>query len=227
MEETGENHRSTASHWQTLSHNVSSTPGLSGICTHTDCIGRCTYNYHTIMTTRVPQRCYMFPAHIHVIGFSSKHRSFKFPPSQIYFMLTYHRNVSSWSIIYILGCILPDMFYIATSQTTLRLLHHKQNLGCHTIIISVPSQVWDIATSHSFQVGPSDIIQVAQISDNFRILIHVLHCCHINIDWIIYFFQYQQINFSDILDDQKQIKLFLDIWGIEVLLRTKITMIYK
>ena len=138
MEETGvpgKNHRPALCHWQTLSHNVSSTPGLSGICTHTDCIGSCTYNYHTIMTTRVPQRFFMFPAHIHAIGFSSKHRSFKFPPSQIYFMLTYHRNVSNWSIIYILGCILPDMFYIATSQTTLRLLHHKQNLGCHTIII--------------------------------------------------------------------------------------------
>jgi hypothetical protein len=32
VEETGENHRAVASHWQTLSHNVvSSTPHLSGI----------------------------------------------------------------------------------------------------------------------------------------------------------------------------------------------------
>jgi hypothetical protein len=31
----GENQRPAASHWQTLSHNiVSSTPLLSGICTH-------------------------------------------------------------------------------------------------------------------------------------------------------------------------------------------------
>ena len=36
MEGTGENHRSAASHWQTLSHNVvSSTPRLSGVQTHT------------------------------------------------------------------------------------------------------------------------------------------------------------------------------------------------
>jgi len=35
MEETRENHRPAASHWQTLSHNVvPSTPHLSGIPTH-------------------------------------------------------------------------------------------------------------------------------------------------------------------------------------------------
>ena len=35
VEETGENHRLVASHWQTLSYNVaSSTPPLSGIQTH-------------------------------------------------------------------------------------------------------------------------------------------------------------------------------------------------
>jgi hypothetical protein len=51
VEEAGvpeENHRSVASHWQTLSHNVvSSTPHLSGIRTHNDCIGRYKSNYHT------------------------------------------------------------------------------------------------------------------------------------------------------------------------------------
>ena len=35
VEETGENHRPAACHWQTLSHNVVlSTPRLSGIQTH-------------------------------------------------------------------------------------------------------------------------------------------------------------------------------------------------
>ena len=34
MEETGENHHPAASYWQTLSHNVSSTPRLSGVQTH-------------------------------------------------------------------------------------------------------------------------------------------------------------------------------------------------
>jgi hypothetical protein len=37
LEETkvpGENHRPVASHWQTLSHIVSSTPCLNGIRTH-------------------------------------------------------------------------------------------------------------------------------------------------------------------------------------------------
>ena len=45
VDETGENHRPAASHWQTLSHTVvSNTPRLSGIRTHnlvvigTDCI---------------------------------------------------------------------------------------------------------------------------------------------------------------------------------------------
>ena len=55
----GENHRSAASHWQTLSHNVvSSTPRLYGIRTrnvgedrYTDCIGSYKSNYHAITTT--------------------------------------------------------------------------------------------------------------------------------------------------------------------------------
>ena len=53
-----ENHRSGASHWQTLSHSiVSSTPLLNRIWTHwvigTDCRGTCSYKsyYQTITTT--------------------------------------------------------------------------------------------------------------------------------------------------------------------------------
>ena len=53
VEETGvpgENHRTVASHWQTLSHNiVSSTPRLSGIRTH---------NYQSITTTAAPPGLY-------------------------------------------------------------------------------------------------------------------------------------------------------------------------
>jgi hypothetical protein len=56
---SGENHRSAACHWQTLSHNVvSSTPRLWGIRTrnvggdrYTDCIGSYKSNYHAITTT--------------------------------------------------------------------------------------------------------------------------------------------------------------------------------
>jgi len=47
----GENHRPAASHWQTLSHAVSSTPRLSGIRTHN--LSGCKSNYHTITTTTV------------------------------------------------------------------------------------------------------------------------------------------------------------------------------
>jgi hypothetical protein len=60
VEETrvpGENHRSAASHWQTLSHNVvSSTPRLNGIWSHNvsddrpDWIDSHKSNYHTITT---------------------------------------------------------------------------------------------------------------------------------------------------------------------------------
>ena len=53
----GENHRSVASHWQTLSHNViSNTHRLSGIQTQnfSDCTVGCKSNYHTITTTTDP-----------------------------------------------------------------------------------------------------------------------------------------------------------------------------
>jgi hypothetical protein len=57
---SGENHRPVARHWQTLSHNVVHL-ALIEIETHninrdrhTDCIGRCKSNYHTIMTTTAP-----------------------------------------------------------------------------------------------------------------------------------------------------------------------------
>ena len=43
----GEHHRSAASHWQTLSHNVVLVILVIG----TDCIGSCKSNYHTIMAT--------------------------------------------------------------------------------------------------------------------------------------------------------------------------------
>jgi len=66
VEETGvpgENHRPSASHWQTLSHNiVSSTPRLSRIRTHnvsdigTDCIGSCKSNYHRSRPRRPRER---------------------------------------------------------------------------------------------------------------------------------------------------------------------------
>ena len=54
-EETGvprENHRPAASYWQTLSHNVSSTPChefelTTLVVIGTDCIGSCKSNFHT------------------------------------------------------------------------------------------------------------------------------------------------------------------------------------
>jgi hypothetical protein len=55
VEETGENHRSVASHWQTLSHLA-----LSGIrtlvMTGTGCIGSHKPYYHTITTTTAPDK---------------------------------------------------------------------------------------------------------------------------------------------------------------------------
>jgi len=57
----GENHRPAASDWQTLSHNaVLSTlhheQGSNSmlVVIGTDCTGSCKSNYHTIMTTMVP-----------------------------------------------------------------------------------------------------------------------------------------------------------------------------
>ena len=62
VEETEENHRPAASHWQTLSHNiVSSTPRLRGldlttlVVIGTDCIGSYTSNYITITTMTAPE----------------------------------------------------------------------------------------------------------------------------------------------------------------------------
>jgi hypothetical protein len=54
VEETGgpgENHRSVASHCQTLSHNV---VHLALIEIGTDCICSCKSNYHTITATTTP-----------------------------------------------------------------------------------------------------------------------------------------------------------------------------
>jgi hypothetical protein len=52
VEETGENHRPVASHWQTLSHNVahfawSRFELTTSVVIGTDCIGSCKSNYHT------------------------------------------------------------------------------------------------------------------------------------------------------------------------------------
>ena len=59
VEETAvprENHRSVASHCQTLFHNVVlSTPRHEPlVAIGTDCIGSCNSNYHTIMTMTTP-----------------------------------------------------------------------------------------------------------------------------------------------------------------------------
>jgi hypothetical protein len=65
VEETGvhgENHRSVASHWKTLSHNVVHL-ALIEIRNHkwwyigTDCIGICKSSYHTITATTAPFLC--------------------------------------------------------------------------------------------------------------------------------------------------------------------------
>ena len=63
VQETGENHRPVASHWQTLSHNVvqlalTEIKLRTSVVTGTDCIGSCKSNYHTITTTTAPwTRC--------------------------------------------------------------------------------------------------------------------------------------------------------------------------
>ena len=57
VEETGENQRSAASHWQTLSHNVEYTSLwawfelITFVLIGTDCTGIWKSNYHTITTT--------------------------------------------------------------------------------------------------------------------------------------------------------------------------------
>ena len=58
-EEPGENHRSAASHWQTLSHNVvhlerAGFELTTLVVIGTDCIGSCKSNYHAITTTTAP-----------------------------------------------------------------------------------------------------------------------------------------------------------------------------
>ena len=59
---SGENHRPTATHWQTLSYNVSSAPrhehdpNSQLLVISTDCLGSCKSNYHTIMTTKTPEQ---------------------------------------------------------------------------------------------------------------------------------------------------------------------------
>jgi len=58
VEETGENHRPVASHWQTLSHNVvSSTPRhkWGSVVIGTDCKGSYKSNYYMITTMTAPQ----------------------------------------------------------------------------------------------------------------------------------------------------------------------------
>ena len=62
VEETGENHRPVASHWQTLLHNVvSSTPRheqrfelTTSVMIDTDYTGSWKSNYHTITTIAAP-----------------------------------------------------------------------------------------------------------------------------------------------------------------------------
>jgi hypothetical protein len=60
VEESGENHRPVAGHWQTLSQNAVHL-ALIKIRTHnisgqigTDCIGSCKSNYHTIAAMAAP-----------------------------------------------------------------------------------------------------------------------------------------------------------------------------
>jgi hypothetical protein len=66
VEETrisGENNRPTASHWQTLWHNVVYQVHITWVgfelrtlvVIGTDCIGSCKYNYYAIMTTMTPK----------------------------------------------------------------------------------------------------------------------------------------------------------------------------
>jgi hypothetical protein len=71
------NHWPTASHWQTLLHNVVlSTTGMKGIRTRNpvvaigiDCIGSNNSNYYTITTTMAPQYCWeKFRPCIHFIN---------------------------------------------------------------------------------------------------------------------------------------------------------------
>jgi hypothetical protein len=52
VEETGENRRPAASHWQSLSHYVVLSATL--VVIETDCIGSYKSNYHAIRTTTAP-----------------------------------------------------------------------------------------------------------------------------------------------------------------------------
>jgi hypothetical protein len=65
MKETGaprENHWPAESQWQTVSHDVVSPERelelTMLLVIGTDCIGSCTSNYHTIMTTTAPLLLY-------------------------------------------------------------------------------------------------------------------------------------------------------------------------
>ena len=60
VEETGENHRPIASHWQTLPHNVVSSTArhevfelTTIVVIGTNCTGSCKSNYYTITTMTV------------------------------------------------------------------------------------------------------------------------------------------------------------------------------
>ena len=71
-EETGENHRPAASHWQTLSHKVASSTtrhvcDMNWLVIGTDCTSSCKSNCHMITTTTAPQlvfkACSFWPVH--------------------------------------------------------------------------------------------------------------------------------------------------------------------
>ena len=79
LEETelpGENPRSVASDWHTLSHNVYRVHlAMNGVWTlvmiNTDCTSRCKSNYHTITTTTDPNFVYLHRLlHVYMNGIS-------------------------------------------------------------------------------------------------------------------------------------------------------------
>jgi hypothetical protein len=89
VEETGvpgENHRTVASHWQTLSYNVVHLV-LIVIRTHnigvmdTDCICSCKSNYHTMTATTAPD--YVFKSTEEIINFKKLVKEMFVSPIQI------------------------------------------------------------------------------------------------------------------------------------------------